>query len=173
MGSRILLEVSGVTRFDKEGVPFRIRDLNATDVDELLGFYQAFEPKRAAQGLPPAEPDRIATWLAGVLAGGLHKLAFRDGKLIGHGFVTPTTRPGIGEYAVFLHQDLRGRGVGTELNRDVVEAARKAGITGLWLTVEPQNRAAIRSYEKVGFQFVPATIFSTEVEMEINFRGDG
>ena len=37
----------------------------------------------------------------------------------------------------------------------------------LWLSVEPHNRAAIRSYEKVGFRFLPGTIFSPEAEMEM------
>jgi ribosomal protein S18 acetylase RimI-like enzyme len=145
------------------------REFKPADLDALLAFYGRFEPKRAAQGLPPAGPERIATWLRVVLAGPLHKLAFREESLIGHAFVTATKKPGIGEYAVFLHQDLRGRGLGTELNREVVETARRRGMRGLWLTVEPHNRAAIRSYEKVGFGFVPATVYSTEVEMEILF----
>jgi hypothetical protein len=33
--------------------------------------------------------------------------------------------------------------------------------------VEPYNRPAVRSYEKAGFRFVPATIYSPEVEMEL------
>ena len=37
----------------------------------------------------------------------------------------------------------------------------------LWLWVEPFIRAALRSYEKAGFRFVPATIYSPEVEMEL------
>jgi RimJ/RimL family protein N-acetyltransferase len=153
---------------DKEGASFLVREFRSSDREALQFFYEAFQPKRAAQGLPPADPNRIRSWLESILSAGVHLLAFREDELIAHAFVVPTTRPGIGEYAVFLREDLRGRGVGTELNRSAVRAAREAGFTGLWLTVEPRNRAAIRSYEKVGLRFVPKTIFSTETEMEMD-----
>jgi acetyltransferase len=154
-------------RRDKEGLEFVVREYAPGDREELQRFYEAFEPKRAAQNLPPESPQRISAWLTEILARGLHLVALRDGELIGHGFVMPTTRSGVGEYAVFLRQDLRGRGVGTELNRIVVECARQGGLQGLWLTVDPRNRAAIRSYENVGFRFVPETIFSLEAEMAL------
>jgi GNAT superfamily N-acetyltransferase len=155
---------------DKEGAPFRVRDYQPSDREALQHFYEEFEPKRAAQGLPPFGPGAIRKWLDSVVGVGLHLLAYRTDHLIGHAFVVPSGRPDIGEYAVFLSHDERGRGVGTELNRTAVDAARRAGWRGLWLTVEPVNRPAIRSYEKVGFRFVPATIFSVEAEMEMALR---
>jgi RimJ/RimL family protein N-acetyltransferase len=155
---------------DKDGIAFHVREYQPQDRPALERFYDAFVPKRAAQGLPPADPPRIRRWLDGVLVSGIHHLAFRDGELIGHAFVLSTQRDGIGEYAVFLREDRRGRGLGTELNRTVVDAARNRGLDGLWLTVEPWNRAAIRSYEKVGFRFVPGTLFGTELEMELLLR---
>jgi RimJ/RimL family protein N-acetyltransferase len=45
--------------------------------------------------------------------------------------------------------------------------ARTLELRRLWLSVEPHNRPALRSYEKVGFRFVPGTIFSSEMEMEL------
>ena len=158
---------TGHTIRDKQGIAYRVREYHPTDLDDLQRFYEEFNPKRAAQGLPPAEPERIRSWLSSILATGVHMLAFDGDDLIGHGFVVPTSRPGIGEYAVFLREDLRGRGLGTELNRSVMDAGRRAGYKGIWLTVEPTNRAAIRSYEKVGLRFIPRTIFSTEAEMEM------
>lgn len=160
--------MGAVTRFDSSGEPFEIRDYRPSDLEAIRRFYYEFEPKRAAQGLPPAEPERIEQWLDRVMPHGIHKVVLRNGTLIGHGFISPTTRTGIGEYAVFLHHDVRGRGIGTQLNRSAVDAARRRGLAGLWLTVEPQNRAAIRSYEKAGFRFVPEKAFSIEPEMELN-----
>jgi ribosomal protein S18 acetylase RimI-like enzyme len=155
------------TRYDKHGDPFVIREYEARDYIVLQRFYEAFEPKRVAQGLPPAEPDRIRSWLTILLSSGVHLVAYRGDDLIGHGLVMPTDRAGVGEYAVFLREDVRDRGIGTRLNAAVIEAARASGLRGLWLTVEPQNRAAIGSYEKVGFRFVGNTMFSLEVEMEL------
>ncbi len=159
-----------LTLHDKDRAPFEARELLSTDHDALRAFYEVFEPKRGAQGLPPAEPDRIQSWLRTILATGLHLVALRDRELIGHAFVVPTKWDGIGEYAVFLREDMRGRGVGTELNRAAVEAAKRSGWAGLWLTVEPRNRPAIRSYEKAGFRFVPETVYSMEAEMRTDLR---
>jgi RimJ/RimL family protein N-acetyltransferase len=152
------------------GLPFQVAPFRPEVRSELQQFYENFEPKRAAHGLPPGSPAGIVKWLNTILPTGIHLLAWRDG-LIGHGFIVPTEKAGVGEYAVFLARDLRGKGVGTELNRAVVEAARRAGVKRLWLTVEPRNRAAVRSYEKAGFEFIPRTLYSTEPEMELKLEG--
>ena len=47
------------------------------------------------------------------------------------------------------------------------ESPRWSGFQRIWLCVTPRNRAAIRSYEKVGFRFLPETIYSPEAEMEL------
>ncbi len=157
------------TVYDKEGREYVVRSYTEADREDLQRFYDEFQPKRRAQGLPPHTPDRVAAWLDGVLNEGMHLVARLDGALVGHALVVATGRPGVGEYAIFLREDIRGRGLGTELNLLVVEEAKATGSRGLWLTVEPHNRAAIRSYEKAGFHFVPGTIFSLEAEMELDF----
>lgn len=157
------------TFFDSDGSPFIIRPLRPDDHSALRAFYDQFEPKRRAHGLPPAKPERIETWLLSILEQGVHLVLERDG-LIGHAFVTPTDREGVCEYAVFLHQDFRGKGIGTQLNFAMIEAARISGVRRLWLTVEPRNKAALRSYVKVGFKYVPETRFSIEPEMELSLE---
>jgi len=152
---------------DRDGIAFHVRAFRPTDRPELEAFYQAFEPKRSAQGLPPEGASRISAWLDRILSRGMHLVAERDGDLIGHGFIMPTPDPDTGEYAIFLRRECRGRGIGTDLNRTMIEAARRAGIGKLWLTVQPTNRAAVRAYEKAGFRFVPATAFGPEPEMEL------
>lgn len=152
---------------DRTEVPFLVCEYHSGAREGLERFYLDFEPKRAAQGLPPASPERISKWLDSVLPRGIHLLACRDQQLIGHALLIPTDEAGATEYAVFLHQDVRGRGLGTELNRTAVERARKAGLQRIWLCVAPHNRAAIKSYERVGFRFLPGTIYSPEAEMQI------
>jgi len=152
---------------DKQEVEFQVCAYHPDARESLQSFYEQFEPKRAAQGLPPNGADRIERWLDIVLGQGHHLLACRDGELIGHALLMPTKTAGAAEYAVFLRLDMRGRGVGTQLNRAALDAAREKGLNRIWLSVAPHNRAAIRSYEKVGFSFVPNTIYSPEAEMEI------
>jgi RimJ/RimL family protein N-acetyltransferase len=152
---------------DKLGAEYEVREFRPEYREALHRFYMEFEPKRAAQGLPPKDADRIARWLDSVLPQGTHLLTFRDGTLVGHALLVPTGQDGVSEYAVFLHSEHRGRGLGTALNRAAIDAARAAGLTGLWLSVEPHNRAALRSYENAGFALIPGTIFSSEAEMRL------
>jgi RimJ/RimL family protein N-acetyltransferase len=152
---------------DKHGHSFDVRFLADGDRTALLTFYEEFEPKRGAQGLPPKGTERVKRWLGTVLAQGIHLVALRDGELIGHALLMPTHAEGVSEYAIFLREDERGHGVGTELTRACIEVARGAGVRRLWLSVELQNRAAVRSYEKAGFHFLPGTIYSPEAEMEL------
>ncbi len=153
---------------DKNGMPFLVRPFRPTDREALERFYEEFEPKQHAQGLPPAHPARRRCWLESILADGQHFLATHGGELIGHAFIVPTAEAGIGEYAVFLREEARGRGIGTAVNRIAAEAARRSGWGGLWLTVEPRNRRAVGSYENAGFRFIPTTVFSLEAEMRLD-----
>lgn len=153
---------------DRDGREFAVHAPDAGDRAALEAFYDTFEPKRAAQGLPPKGADAARRWLDSILPAGAHLVVRADGALVGHAFLVPTGREGEAEYAVFLHADVRGRGLGTALNRLAVEVARASGFRRVWLSVEPHNRAAIRSYEKAGFRFRPSTIFSPEAEMDLD-----
>lgn len=152
---------------DKEGRMFTVRELAPADRPALEDFYDGFDPKRAAQGLPPAGLPRIQRWLNAILPNGTHLVIEREGHIVGHSMLLPTERPGVSEYAIFLAREVRGQGVGTQVNRLSVDVARTLDLRGLWLSVEPQNRPALRSYEKAGFRFVPGTIYSPEIEMEM------
>jgi ribosomal protein S18 acetylase RimI-like enzyme len=153
---------------DKQGEVYQVREYTPEDRPALELFYREFEPKRAAQGLPPKDGERIGRWLDSILPQGIHLLTLRAGILVGHALLVPAGADGVSEYAVFLHRDLRGRGLGTALNRAAIEAARSAGLRSLWLSVEPHNRAALRSYEKAGFTLIPGTMFSSEAEMRLS-----
>ena len=155
-------------RQDRVGGSFSVRLYQEGDRAELQRFYDEFEPQRAAQGLPPTGAARIDRWLRAVLPSGVHLIARRGERLIGHALVVPAERPGVAEYAVFLDRSERGKGVGVELTLAAVELAGEAGFSSLWLTVEPANRAAVRAYERVGFRFRPATMFSHEAEMTLD-----
>jgi RimJ/RimL family protein N-acetyltransferase len=152
---------------DKEGRAFTIRPLAAGHRAALEDMYLAFEPKRGAQGLPPAQPEQVTRWLDSVLAHGYHLVVEAGGALVGHGMLLPFTTDAA-ELANFLHQSARDRGIGTELNRALVALARDHAIRRVWLSVEPSNRRAIRSYEKAGFHRRTVTAWSPEVEMELH-----
>jgi ribosomal protein S18 acetylase RimI-like enzyme len=134
-------------------------------------MYSDFEPLRAAQGLPPS-PDRLGQWLDRVTARGLHLVAVAPaGRIFGHVMLVPLdTRTA--ELASFVHQSARSRGIGSALATAAVRLARDHGYRRVWLSVEPSNRAAVRSYTRAGFTRVPGSAWAPELEMAIDFPTD-
>jgi diamine N-acetyltransferase len=156
-----------VKRHDKTGTPFAIRAYAPGDRAALEVMYEGFQPKRAAQGLPPADSVGVGRWLDRVLAGGSHCVVEIGGHILGHAMLIPVD-DGTVELASFLHQSIRDRGIGTEVNRVALDCAAGAGARRVWLSVEPSNRSAIRSYEKVGFRRLPGSLWAPELEMALD-----
>jgi ribosomal protein S18 acetylase RimI-like enzyme len=156
---------------DRSGRPFEVRRFLPEDRSALHAMYADFEPKRGAQGLPP-RLEGISGWLDLVLARGEHLLVCAAGEVRGHLMLLPMGGGQV-ELANFLHQAIRGRGVGTAINRIALDVARQSGHSAVWLCVEPTNIAAVRSYEKAGFRRLPGTLWSAEIEMQAELTPAG
>ena len=155
---------------DKLGNPFSVRMFDAaSDGARLERMYAAFLPKRAAQGLPPETGYALRHWLDHVLKGGMHLLVEVNNSVCGHLMLMPMDGGDAVELANFLHQSIRGRGIGTAMNRLAVALARDAGYKRVWLSVEPSNIPAIRSYQKAGFLTIRHSMWAPEIEMEVRF----
>lgn len=154
------------TMIDTQGGRFTVRRYQAADRPELEEMYEDFRPKRAAQGLPPDGELRIRRWLDAVLDRGHHIVVEIAGRVMGHAMLIPMDGDAAVELANFLHQSVRNRGIGTELNRVAVREAAEHGYDRVWLSVEPSNRAAVRSYRKAGFELLPGSLMAPEIEME-------
>ena len=155
---------------DREGQPFLVRRYEPDDRRALERMYEDFEPKRVAQGLPP-ENGALGRWLDHVLSRGQHVVVEVAGDVRGHLMLMPTEDGEDRlELANFLHQSIRNRGIGTELNRIALFLARDAGAKSVWLSVEPSNRAAVRSYQKAGFRRRPGSLWAPEIEMEASLE---
>ena len=152
---------------DKAGRAFLIRPYRTEDREALSRMYDAFAPKRCAQGLPPEDPVARGKWLDTILARGHHVLVEIDRDIVGHGMLIPFDHD-VAELANFLHQSVRDRGIGTALNQVLVDMGRRERLGRIWLSVEPSNRPAIRSYEKAGFRRRPGSLWAPEMEMEVN-----
>ena len=157
---------------DKRGGPFVVRPYRRPDRPALEAMYVDFRPKRLAQGLPPDSELALRRWLDTVLASGDHLLVEVAGEVMGHGMLIPMEDGGA-ELANFLHQAVRDRGIGTALNRVLLERAAERTYSRVWLCVEPWNRPAIRSYEKAGFRQLPGSLWAPEIEMEARIGAPG
>ncbi len=161
-----------VSLTDRQGRAFQVRLFVPADRAALEAMYADFEPKRVAQGLPPGKPEAIVRWLDRILADGQHLLVEIEGRLLGHAMLLPMDA-GRAELAYFLHQSIRYRGIGTQLNRLILSLARDGRYRKVWLSVEPGNRPAIRSYERAGFRMRPGQMWAPEIEMEATLEVEG
>ena len=59
-------------------------------------------------------------------------------------------------------------GAGVPITR--VLPSREAGYRRLWLSVEPSNRPAIRSYQNAGFRQLPGSLWAPEIDMALDLE---
>ncbi|MES3160210.1 MAG: GNAT family N-acetyltransferase [Halorubrum sp.] len=138
---------------DDEGRPWTVRFAEPTDADRILEMYEAFGTADRTRGIPPASRARRVEWIETLLTDGTNVVAEHDDEIRGHAVYTPTAadRP---EVALFVHPEARGRGVGTELCRQLIADAAAGGREALVLHVESGNHIARSVYHEVGFQAV-------------------
>ncbi len=118
-----------------------------------------FSPKPASQGLPPKNAEVCYKWVKQLFDTGINFLAWRNDRVIGHAALVPDPNGTWGEFIIFVHQDDRNLGVGTELTRLTIEEARELAFDSIWLTVESSNLIAIKLYRNFGFQFSDEDIY--------------
>jgi L-amino acid N-acyltransferase len=58
------------------------------------------------------------------------------------------------EHSVYVHESQRGKGIGVELMRALIERAREIGKHVMVAAIESGNTGSIRLHEKLGFQHV-------------------
>lgn len=138
---------------DKKGIPFEVRSYTPEDHSCLEEMYNNFTPKGEFQGMPPREKKTSDKWIQGLVRAGINFMAWQEGKVIGHVAVLPDFKRGSAEYMIFISQTHRGRGIGKELTRAVIQEAKRLGLKSVWLTVDSYNFRATKLYKKMGFQF--------------------
>ena len=156
-----------ITRTDKSGKPFEIGISCSDDFSSLLEMYRTFSPKPASQGLPPEDPETCQAWVKTLLRTGLNVLAWRDDRVIGHAVLIPDVKGKSGEFTIFVDQDYRNLGIGTELARFNLEKFKDLDFEFAWLTVRVLNFIAIKLFRKVGFEFCDADSYERVMAMKL------
>ena len=81
-----------------------------------------------------------------------------DGRIVGFAAISPVSDrwvyAGVGEVMVYVAEDLRGRGIGGRLLRELVACSETAGLWTLQASIFPENATSIRAHERVGFRVV-------------------
>ncbi|MBI1984422.1 MAG: GNAT family N-acetyltransferase [Acidobacteria bacterium] len=149
----------------RQGRTLVVREYTIEDFGALVEMYESFEPKRIAQGLPPPDVPRIARWLDLLQHKSRSLLALDGRRVVGHALLCPISDAAV-EFTIFVHQDFRREGLGTELTRLMIAFARDWGFAEIFLTAELTNFAALRLYRKTGFE----TLSACGDECEMRFR---
>jgi RimJ/RimL family protein N-acetyltransferase len=151
----------------KSGLEIEVVELSDSRFEELVDMYDAFEPKRGAQGLPPIGRERIVKWLRQLQTHDYNLLALSDNRVIGHSMLCPLDAERA-EFAIFLDQNFRNQGIGTGLTEATLDYARRLKLRNVWLSVETNNRWAVRVYRKTGFRV--SGLFGPEQEMALDLK---
>jgi RimJ/RimL family protein N-acetyltransferase len=87
-------------------------------------------------------------------AGMLYLVARVDGKVVGGASIHPFTdkRAHVTEFGIFIRDGYRNVGLGTELTRTFVDAAKEHGFEILQLSVYATNKRAFHVYKKCGYK---------------------
>lgn len=139
---------------DRSGKPFTIGIGCSDDYPSLYEMYIHFSPKPASQGVPPENPETCQSWLKNLLQIGINFLARRGNQIIGHAVLIPDPKGKTGEFIVFVDQNNRNLGIGTELTRLALMRSKQLGLESVWLTVPLTNFVAIKLYKKFGFEYL-------------------
>ena len=156
-----------ITRTDKFGKPFEIRIGRSEDFQSLLEMYRTFSPKPASQGLPPENPEACRSWVKTLFETGVNFLAWRGDDVIGHVALLPYVKQKSAELVVFVDQNHRNRGVGTELTRFSLEEFGQRGFELVFLTVRVLNFIAIKLYRRLGFEFCDMDNYERVMAIEL------
>lgn len=156
-----------IEKIDKSGRPFTLGVCSMEDYSCLLEMYLHFSHKPASQGLPPEDPDLCRSWLNHLLQIGMNLLAWRGDRVIGHAVLIPDPKGKCAEFVIFVDQDHRNLGVGTELTRLALEKSTQLGYESIWLTVPLSNFIAIKLYKKFGFEYIDSDPYERVMRIEL------
>ncbi len=163
-----IMKVDRIRRTDKFGKPFEIGVGCAEDISSVLEMYRIFSPKPASQGLPPEDPETCQNWVKSLFEIGVNGLSWRGDRVIGHATVIPDVKGKSGELVIFVDQNHRNLGIGTELTRFTMEEFGQRGFEIAWLTVRLSNFIAIKLYRKLGFEFCDEDSYERVMSVKLN-----
>ncbi|KOX95452.1 MULTISPECIES: GNAT family N-acetyltransferase [Halorubrum] len=150
---------------DRESATALVRPHQPADVDALVEMYLDLGPDARTMGLPPVTESKLRRWLGRFTDDGWSLVAESDDTVVGHTGVTPDNAPAP-HLIVFVADEAQGRGIGSELIRQLVAHAADRGHEALSLTVAADNHAAVTVYDNVGFDVIEQ--LGGELEMRLS-----
>lgn len=131
-----------------------IRSLRPGDAEEIAAL-QSLPGFRFGTLRPPyVKPEAVRAWIETLPAGDTNLAVLAEGMIVATGGLTRYAgrRSHCGSVGMGVHDDWTGRGIGTRLLGELLDAADNwQGLRRVELTVFADNAAAIALYRKHGF----------------------
>lgn len=131
-----------------------LRFLNVEDKDSLHQCFSSMSDEALKWSMAPYTMDRIQRWIDNI-----HNLiplvAECENKIVGYAGIYKFPHPrrkGIGDLAIYLHQDFHNVGLGTAMAEKLLKLARREEMHKIELQVVADNTIAIHLYEKFNFK---------------------
>jgi len=135
--------------------PLTIREMRIDDFEAICTLVNLPGFRAGTLRLPYQRPEQTRKWLESQGADALNIVALVDDIVVGQAGLHHGSgrRSHVAEIGMGVHDDYVGKGIGTALLREVVDAADNwLGFKRLELAVFADNAPAIRLYEKFGFE---------------------
>jgi putative acetyltransferase len=138
----------------KDGRTIILRFLVYEDKKGIVEFFASLSTKALEWGNPPYTDEVVDRWISN-LENMMALVAVYDRRIVGLAMIGKGTRErrrGVGDLAMYLHQDFQNAGLGTAMLSRLLNLAEKEGLHRIGIRVVADNKIAIRLYEKFGFR---------------------
>jgi phosphinothricin acetyltransferase len=138
---------------------FTVREATAADQRAILDIYnEAVLDSTATFDLEPRTWEEHQQWADAHGPPYRVLVAVVDETVAGWGSLSPfRAKQGYrftAEDSIYVHQDLRGRGIGGALLEGLVEAARRGGFHSIMALIDGDGAVSVRLHQRAGFRHV-------------------
>ena len=137
---------------DKREVTLRF--ISVSDKDALYHLFSSMSDEALKWSMAPYTIERIQRWIDNI-QNLIALVAEYKNKIVGYSTLykfAHTRRKGIGDLAIYLHQDFHNVGLGTAMTKKLLQLAKREKLHKIELQVVADNRIAIHLYEKFDFK---------------------
>lgn len=138
----------------KDSREVRLRFLMGDDKEQLFQMFSSMSDEALRWSMAPYTEEVIQRWIGDTRSRMCLVASYRK-KIVGYASMyrfPHLRRKGVGDLAIYLHQDFHNVGLGTAMTERLLKIAENEGMHKIELTVVANNKSAISLYRKFGFE---------------------